>query len=82
MNKYGYKKGEMAVISSSRNPVAKHMNQVCKPSTHANKAYKGYPVGLHRLEVDHALDELLDGNLEDFEGLPDVGCSSIEIEED
>lgn len=50
-----------------KNPVAKHMNTFCKPSTHANKAHKGYPVGLHRVEIDCALDELLEGNLEDFE---------------
>ena len=67
MNKYGYKKGEMAMISSSRNPVKKHMDTLCKPSTHTNKARKGCPVGQHRLEVDCALDEILDGNLEDFE---------------
>lgn len=64
------------------NFVAKHMNTFCKPSRHANKRDKIEAVGQPRLEVERALDELLEGNLEDFEGLPDVGCSSIEIEDE
>lgn len=81
MNKYGYKKGEMAMISSPRNPVKKNMNTLCKPSTHANKRDKIEAIGWCRNDTNCALDELLDGNLEDFEGLPDVGCSNLNVED-
>ena len=68
-----------------KSPVAKHMNYVCKPSTHANKKDRLQAIGLHRLEVHHALDEILDGNLEDFEldseCLGDVGCSNLNVED-
>lgn len=67
------------------NPVAEHMNHVCKPSTHANKSDRLQAIGLHRLEVERALDEILDGNLEDFdadsESLGDISCSNLSVED-